>query len=336
MSFARLVLPLLLSLFVIIISAPVRAAAPNPLYQVREPLNGLSAETRRLGLQRAFVVLVGRLTGEMANADLPALAEVRENPQQWVSRYGVVEGRILQVSFDPATVNRGLRKVGLQVWGGTRPELLVWWLTEEGGSLSLIADGQSDAALVRAAASYRGAVVRFPLGDLDEQLAVTPETLVGPAAEDLEAVSERYNSGGQLRVYAQSLLDTWQAAWQLRLNGKEYQGQLQAASREALADAVMQEVQRHLATRAAQIPKKRPSRIRLEVEGTQLAGYAQLDRVLEPLNGQLVSADGDRLIYRVSVSAERLRAQLRSIRLQEVGFEEASAPGRESVLRCRW
>ena len=58
-----------------------------------------------------------------------------------------------------------------------------------------------------------------------------------------------------------------------------------------------------------------------------LERYAQLMRLLEPFGGRLKSAEGDRVVFDVSGSADQLRSQLSLARLQEVpAGEAASAP----------
>jgi hypothetical protein len=95
------------------------------------------------------------------------------------------------------------------------------------------------------------------------------------------------------------------------------------------------------------------SSLTLEVQGADLARYAELQRILEPLAAQLLKAEGDRLIYRVKASAVQLRAQLALVHLQEVTLEAQSVDAsqspqqptgepapqvlrRDDVLRFRW
>jgi hypothetical protein len=57
--------------------------------------------------------------------------------------------------------------------------------------------------------------------------------------------------------------------------------------------------------------------LQLEVQGANLARYAELQRLLEPFAARLQWAKGDRLAFRLNASPEQLRAQLALGRLQE-------------------
>ncbi|MGC4010985.1 MAG: hypothetical protein QM805_19560 [Pseudomonas sp.] len=61
----------------------------------------------------------------------------------------------------------------------------------------------------------------------------------------------------------------------------------------------------------------------LQIEGADLARYAEVSRLLEPMGAKLVEVQGRNLVYRVTASAEQLRAQLALARLQEPPAEPA-------------
>ena len=63
------------------------------------------------------------------------------------------------------------------------------------------------------------------------------------------------------------------------------------------------------------------SDLQVQVQGVDLARYAQLEQLLEPLGGRLLSIDGDRLLYAVKASPEQLRAQLGLLQLRELPAE---------------
>jgi hypothetical protein len=144
----------------------------------------------------------------------------------------------------------------------------------------------------------------------------------------------------------------WQAQWRLWLGDEREQGKAQGADQATLADAVLLMVSERLALRYVVAPGA-ASNLTLEVQGTDLARYAELQRILQPLAAQLHKVEGDRLIYQVNANAEQLRAQLALMHLQEVAVEaqpvdagqsmqpptDAPAPQvlkRDDVLRFRW
>ncbi len=338
----------LLVLCLPLLSLPSQAATVSDLYQVREPVASQQPDERDAALGRALDTLVLRLTGRREAAQSPELAELRKDPQQIVSQYGYT-GDSLLVDFDPVSTDRSLRQAGLSLWGTNRPAILAWWLNDASDGASLIGDGQSSAVPLTAAAQRWGLPLRLPLADLSEQLLATPENLAASEPEELRTASERYAADALLVVQAREENGQWQAQWRLWLGDAREQGKAEGVDQAALADAVMLALNERLAPRFVIAPGSASS-LTLQIEGADLTRYAEIQRILEPFGAQLLSVQGDRLVYRVNASAEQLRAQLALARLQEVssGAEpldanqpptDAQAPQvlpRGDVLRFRW
>lgn len=339
-------------------SLPSVAATVSDLYQVREPVSSQLPEARAAALGRALETLVLRLTGQRDALQSPALEALRQDPQQIVSQYGYEDDSLL-VDFDPLSTDRSLRQAGLSLWGANRPAIMTWWLNDGSAGASLIGDGQDSAAPLQRAAQHRGLPLRLPLADLGEQLVATPENLGAGEPDALRAASERYAADALLAVQAREDNGQWQAEWRLWLGDAREQGRAQGADQAALADAVLLALSERLAPRYVVAPGAASS-LTLEVQGADLARYAELQRILEPLGAQLQRVEGDRLIYRVNASAEQLRAQLALANLREMPAEaapvdtapiDASQPPaqppvanqptpqllpRDDVLRFRW
>lgn len=335
-----------------LISLASHAETLNGLYQVREPVGSQSPGERDQATQRALETLVLRLTGDSKALQNPGLAAIRKDPQQIISQYGYDAGppESLQVDFDPVSTDRALRQAGLSLWGSNRPSILGWWLTDSAEGSSLVGDGQASAAPLRRAAQHRGLPLRLPLADLSEQIVATAPNLEGSDPAPLQAASERYGTDALLAVHASEEGGQWQAKWRLWLGGQKEQGSVQGADVPALADAVLLAVSQRLAPRFVAKPGTSSEQL-LEVQGMNLERYAALGHLLEPFGGRLQSVDGDRSVYRVSGSAEQLRAQLSLAHLQEVPVDAAprqpasvegsspapvAAPAPAAQLRFRW
>lgn len=319
---------ILVRLFVLCLAlstAPSFAAVVANLYQVREPVASQTPEERDAALVRAFDTLVQRLTGDAGAAQSQALAGLRAEPQQVISQYGY-EGQEIVVDFDPATTERSLRQAGLALWGANRPAILAWWLNNSLEGSSLVGDGQPSADPLQRAAQRRGLPLRLPLADLGEQLLGTSDNLTAsqPDAGLLESV-ERYGADALLAVDAQEQDGQWQASWQLWLGDSREQGTVKAGDEQGLADAVMLAVGERLAPRFAASPSA-ASHLTLQVQGADLARYAELSRLLEPFDAHLQLVEGDTLVFRVNASPEQLRAQLSLARLEEMPAPQAQAP----------
>lgn len=328
-----------------LLSLPSLAEPVSGLYQVREAVTSQQPEERGVVLGKALETLVLRLTGDAQALQAPGLEGVRKDPQQLVSQY-VYEGDTLIVDFDPLTTENKLRQAGLALWGANRPAILAWWLNAGVEGFSLLGDGQEAAAPLRQAAQNRGLPLRLPLADLQEQLLATPETLGADQPDALLPASERYAADALLAVQAREEGGQWQAEWRLWLGDSREQGKAQGADQKALADAVLLAVSERLAPRFV-IKPGAASALLVEVQGTDLARYANLSSLLEPFAARLIKVKGDQLTWQVNASAEQLRAQLALTGLQEIPADaaplDAAAPADgapaappANLLRFRW
>jgi len=296
------------------------AAPLSNLYEVREPVADQQPEVREAALQRAFDTLVLRLTGDPEASQRPAVAELRKNPQQLISRYAY-ENEGIRAFFDPQTTERSLRGAGLALWGANRPSILSWWLVDAGEGARLIGDGQDQSGALRVAAQHRGLPLRLPLADLGEQMLGVAEAAQGQDAQALREASERYDADALLAVSAVQTGSQWEASWHLWLGEEQTRGKASGETHEALADAVMLAVSKFLAPRYT-VAAGEVEDITLEVLSADVSRFAELEQLLTPLAGRLIRVESDRLVYRLSASPEQLRAQLALARLHEVPAEE--------------
>ncbi len=324
---------------------PAMAATVDNLYQVREQVSSQQPEERQAALGRAVETLVLRLTGNPKVVESAALEGVRKDPQQWVSQY-VYEGDQLRVDFDPLTAENALRRAGVPTWGVNRPLILAWWLNTSATGNSLVGDGQEAAAPLQAAAQHRGLPLRLPLADLQEQLVATPQALTADQADALREPSARYDADALLAVDAQEQDGQWQAQWRLWLGDAREQGSAQGADQAALADAVLLAVSERLAPRYLVKPGA-TGVMTVEVQGVDLARYAEINRLMEPFAATLLRVDGRSQVWRVNASSEQLRSQLGlaglrelpadAVPLQGEGSEQPqAAPAPGSTMRFGW
>ncbi|MCZ4129018.1 DUF2066 domain-containing protein [Stutzerimonas balearica] len=304
----------------VLVALSASAEPVQQLYQVREPVASQQPAERSQALQRAFDTLLLRLTGSTEALEKPAVAALRNDPQQLVSKYGYENDRLV-VEFDPATTERQLREAGVSLWGFDRPLVLTWWLDETPEGSQLVAGGQGAVQELQDAAQHRGLPLMLPIADLGEQLMATPEAFAGKALEAVREPSERYDADVVLAVHAKQTDTGWQADWALAQDGASSSGEAKGDSRAAVADAVMLAVARYLAPHYV-VAAGAAEELTLEVLGADVSRFAELERLLQPFSARLVEVADDRLIYRLRASPEQLRAQMALARLSELPADE--------------
>ncbi|HKM38187.1 MAG TPA: DUF2066 domain-containing protein [Thiopseudomonas sp.] len=305
------------------LAAVISHAEPvSSLYQVREELTSQESEERDMGLQQAFVALMQRLTGQADAAQAPALADYQADPQALISHYDY-EGNTLVVNFDQQVVQAALAQTNLPVWGSNRSLVLAWWLIEDLNGLRLISDGQSNAQKLYAAAHYAGIPVRFPLGDLNDQLLIGSDPLRNN--EKLRHSDERYTADAVLLVQQSADKEDFAANWQLWLGDELQQGEASADSQDALARNVFFQVNQYLAERFA-IKAGEGETLNVRVQGLNLERFVLIERLLEPFTAQLQEVNQDAAQWQVRSRVEQVRAQMALGQLHETAEQDADDP----------
>ena len=216
---------LFLTVLVIGFSAmPIGVLAQQPdLYTVAVPIDATDPEGREIADREALRRVLIRVTGSADEMQLGALAEIFDNPRDYVSRFRTVANDEIEVSFNGAAIERLLRQARYTVWSGDRPLTLVWLAVDWGqGEREIVAaDGgirrpgvartiDRNRLLrerVEKVAAFRGVPVVFPLLDTEDLGNIRFTDIWGQFDEQLLAASQRYGANsilvGRIRPGAQ-------------------------------------------------------------------------------------------------------------------------------------
>lgn len=319
--------------------ATVFAAKVADLYDAEVPVIDQGAEARAAGLREALATVLLKVSGRM---ELPrqGLGQVLDRAQQIAQQYRyrlndapvpanaspAGNRYLLWARFDEAQVNAILNGMGLPVWGGTRPSVLVWLAVEEGGQRYL-AGGEAQGAAQRGLQSHsrqRGLPLLLPLLDLEDQRRITVTDVWGNFRDTINEASARYQADAILtgRVF-QGASGLWQGHWTLYESGEAQGWNASAQDLDALVGTMVAQVTGTLAQRYAHVvdPNAR-SFVTLDVSAVEtLADYARLMRYLRSLDNvkgaQVLRSEADRLRVRVEVLGDA-QALARLISLGQV------------------
>ncbi|HEY5716304.1 MAG TPA: DUF2066 domain-containing protein, partial [Psychromonas sp.] len=136
-------------------------------------------QLKELALQQVLIKVSG-------NAQINALDESKEllkKTQSLLSQFGYrnfADRRYFVAVFDQGKINQALREMQQPIWGETRPQTLVWLIVDSDNQRNLVSDnminsGQDDllSSALKKEQLQRGISLRFPLMDLDDNLAVS-------------------------------------------------------------------------------------------------------------------------------------------------------------------
>ena len=184
-------------------------AAANLFYEEVE-IADESAEARQDSIARAFHKVLIKLTGNSKIKSHQGVPGLLKKSPDYVSqyRYRVEEisgdpqpgaesrqaTRYIQIQFDQAAVDRALADLGIAIWEGTRPEVLLWLAyTQQGKPRLLDAETLPEAIpLLQQAAAGSGIPLQLPLMDLQDQVALSGADVWNADEPAVRQASRRY------------------------------------------------------------------------------------------------------------------------------------------------
>ncbi|MFL1808855.1 DUF2066 domain-containing protein [Plesiomonas shigelloides] len=200
----------------LLLAGGVQAAEVNDFYLVRLPVSG--AQLTDAQRSEALDDMLIRYSGLRELPASPAL----QSAQQQAGRYIVQTQtrnengeKTADVSFDPAAVQHLAQTLGLPVWNHDRPAIMLWLVDNRGnnsaGDRRIMLDQEYSAAReqLRQVAMERGIPLLLPLGDLEDNMAVSASDVYGNFINPIAAASLRYQPDAVLVASLNNDSLTW-------------------------------------------------------------------------------------------------------------------------------
>lgn len=132
----------ILAVLLVLTPGPAAAAMVVDLYRAVAVVTGTEEPERTRGFRAGLVDVVVKLTGDIRQADNPALAPLLARPHDLVEGFDYVDRmkgipvhdeqgtrqrpHDLRMRFRPEAVDRWLARLGLSMWSADRPRIAVW------------------------------------------------------------------------------------------------------------------------------------------------------------------------------------------------------------------
>lgn len=200
----------------LLLAGGVQAAEVNDFYLVRLPVSG--AQLTDAQRSEALDDMLIRYSGLR---ELPASSAL-QSAQQQAGRYIAQTQtrnengeKTADVSFDPAAVQHLAQTLGLPVWSHDRPAIMLWLVDNRGnnsaGERRIMLDQEYSAAReqLRQVAMERGIPLLLPLGDLEDNMAVSASDVYGNFINPIAAASLRYQPDAVLVASLNNDSLTW-------------------------------------------------------------------------------------------------------------------------------
>lgn len=194
--------------FLLVLPSLAVAQTDIEYFQAKVPVSSQTNKERRAAAEKGLERVILRVSGSSATVNDPAVQSSVKNALNYVEQFRYLPLRddsliqqgyreLLSLSFSPEVVKKVLMEAKQPYWPVNRPKTLLWLVedtTEEG---RLLVNNQGPVPVIDAlqrAAYERGIPLIFPLLDLDDQLALSPDDVWEFDEESLIEASARYNA----------------------------------------------------------------------------------------------------------------------------------------------
>ncbi|MDO4688712.1 MAG: DUF2066 domain-containing protein [Plesiomonas sp.] len=200
----------------LLLAGGVQAAEVNDFYLVRLPVSG--AQLTDAQRSEALDDMLIRYSGLRELPASPALQSAQQQAGRYIAQTQTRNEngeKTADVSFDPAAVQHLAQILGLPVWNHDRPAIMLWLVDNRGnnsaGERRIMLDQEYSAAReqLRQVAMERGIPLLLPLGDLEDNMAVSASDVYGNFINPIAAASLRYQPDAVLVASLNNDSLTW-------------------------------------------------------------------------------------------------------------------------------
>lgn len=271
-------LPFLLVMFVFFPATNYGMKVSN-LYQAEFTVTSKTAEERGevapVGLQSVLM----KLTGDPRILANPEVKDSLNRAEYFVSKYYYFlpspdssQYRI-QMNYEPADVNRLLKRAGIPFWGIERPLVLVWLVVNDKQHTGEIIGSESGDDLVstiKRKASRFGLPIIFPMMDVEDLHEVSGSDVMDMNVALLRHAGNRYAPNALLIGRLDWVNNEYQAVWELATDKQQWRWASSDKSVDTLFDTVLGQVVQTFAKEEAAVAvpavsKAAPVKMKLEV-----------------------------------------------------------------------
>lgn len=308
---------LAVALVLLACTATVLSAPNDDLFRVAVPVESQSAAERARaaseGLQRVLARMSGAADVSQAESIQRALGNAQSYLVQFHYRgYTPPQGsdsdanEELVMSFSETVIERLLREAELPYWPPNRPPVLVWLVedTADQGRVLVNAETHPVVEALTNAARERGLSLRWPLLDLDDQLAISPGALWRMDDKEVLAASERYEVDTLLvGRFSRTSRGEWLSTWQFYHRGQTRQYDYRTDTTQQMGEMAIDPLADYLARLYAISPRTGDGGPELVIALTGVEDFGDYRAALDYLEGlaaiadvRLHEIDGERLL----------------------------------------
>ncbi len=336
------------------LSAATQAEQLDGLYDVTVAVNSQSQRDLNKAGKVALLEVFTRVTGSDEWVNTPALDDASRNAKRYLKKYSYsrqddeegAEQLLVTLEFEEGLVNQVLRNAGLPIWSANRPSVLLLWVVLDKGQRSIVSAASQPelVAALQRHATRRGVVIKLPLMDLEDNIAVSANDLWNMDIQRAHIAAQRYGADSLLVGRASHLTNgKWLGNWQYRLNENDIAIDSSGDDVDSYIAAAIDAVARQQASAYAIAPVRIAEQgVLMRLENIKdFRDYARVISYLEALaaiqHANVVAIEGDEII--VQLTAEGQLSQLRQALALDNVLIEQLMPAQSAYdlsLNYRW
>jgi hypothetical protein len=323
----RIRVALMCLLLPLLVAVGARADVVEGLHAATIPVANQSAESLAKAAREALSEVLVKVSGSSEVLRNPAVVKALGNARNQVQQYAYLRnkapggGQAVQFDFDPGYIKNLVLQAGAPFWTANRPEVLAWVVVEDAQGKHFVSPDSApeQAQLLADEFSRRGVPLQFPVFDLVDTTAMSPDDAWRLDAATVQAASARYNLQDILVGRLTSVTEGQAAGdWAYFYQTERIDRAVNATDQQAFFRDGVDVVAGGMAARYAVAPTAGPQGgVSLSVSGVSTyADYAAIVKWLEGLElveqANLVQVQGDRIELRLKaqVDATQLAAMI--------------------------
>ncbi len=277
---------------------PAFAAKRIDLYSDKQLVLDQSVSLRQQAAAKGLETVFVRVSGNEKVLAHPAVKQALAKANDFLIQYSYAstdqvitiagerrEARDLQLQYSPSAVQKVLQDAGLAIWPETRPEVLVWVVSNQQGSRQLASAESLPNQAIKLAGVQSGLPMVMPALDLSDRQRLSPSRLWLLDERAIANASARY---GADVVLAGRLIptsnNTWSARFLLQHGSKNLIFNETGIGAQATAQQLVRRVAAYLASFQAIVVNTQADAPSLMVSVSNINQFEQYAELMNYLN----------------------------------------------------
>lgn len=235
---------------------PAFAVKVTSLYQAELPVSSQAEDVKAKAVKAGLLQVLVKISGDPDITKNPLIHAALNKADYYIQEYSYSSTTtdsshfLIQIHYNPADINRLLKKAGVAYWGENRPLILVWLAVASPQQGTIIIGNEAPGTIyasMKLQGKKYGLPLIFPMMDVADVSQVSPADITQMAVPVLQEAGKRYEADALLIGKFGKQDNLYQGQWQLVMGNNTWNFTGSGATLDAAIDTVMSNVSQTLA-----------------------------------------------------------------------------------------